>query len=48
MESKCGLGGAVMSMDVTPVVLSQKPGIDGEVYWTRKAVSLRTESSIVL
>jgi hypothetical protein len=36
MERKYGLGGAVMSMDGTPVVLSQKPGIDGEVYWTRK------------
>jgi hypothetical protein len=36
MEHKYGLGGAVLSMDGTPVVLSQKPGIDGEVNWTRK------------
>jgi len=36
MERKYGLGGAILSMDGTPVVLSQKPAIDGEVYWTRK------------
>jgi len=37
MERKYVLGGAVLSMDGgMAVVLSQKPGIDGEVYWTRK------------
>ena len=36
MERKYGSGGAIHSMDGPPVVLSQKPAIDGEVYWTRK------------
>ena len=36
-ESKYGLSGAVGDIDATPVVLTQKPAIDGEVYWTRKS-----------
>ena len=36
MERKYGLGGATISWDGTPVVLWQKPGHQGEVYWTRK------------
>lgn len=32
-----GLPGAVAICDGTPVVLCQRPGIDGEVYWTRKS-----------
>jgi hypothetical protein len=36
MERKHGLGGAVLSTDGTYGVLSQKPGLQGESYWTRK------------
>jgi hypothetical protein len=34
--TKYGLRGAVGAVDGTHVVLSQKPHIDGEVFWTRK------------
>jgi hypothetical protein len=32
-----GLPGCVSIVDGTPIVISQRPGIDGEVYWTRKS-----------
>jgi len=33
-----GFPGAVAIVDGTPVVLSQRPHIDGEVFWTRKMI----------
>jgi hypothetical protein len=35
-DEKFGLRGAVGVVDGTDVVLSQRPAIDGEVYWSRK------------
>jgi hypothetical protein len=43
-QGKYGLRGAVGIVDGTQIVLSQRPNIDGEVYWTRKhqyAISLQ-------
>jgi hypothetical protein len=37
MGEKYGLPGAVGIVDGTPVVFSQRPKIDGEVFWTRKS-----------
>ena len=34
---KHGLPNAVGVVDGTPVIYYQKPGIDGEVFWTRKS-----------
>ena len=35
-ERKWGLKNAVGVIDGTPVVFSQRPGVDGEVFWSRK------------
>jgi len=37
-EGKYGLPGAVSVLDGTPIPYSQRPGIDGEVYWSRKCI----------
>jgi hypothetical protein len=37
-EQKYCLGGAVGIVDGTPLVFSQRPHVDGEVFWTRKSV----------
>jgi hypothetical protein len=36
MGEKYGLPGAVGIVDGTPIVFTQRPKIDGEVFWTRK------------
>ena len=37
MDEKHGMPGCIGFVDGTPVVFYQRPGIDGEVYWTRKS-----------
>ena len=37
MATSNGLPGCVMICDGTPAILTQRPAVDGEVYWTRKS-----------
>ena len=36
MASNHGASGCIAVCDGTPAILSQRPGIDSEVYWSRK------------
>ena len=36
MRAKYGIPGGILIIDGTPAVFYQRPGVDGEVYWTRK------------
>ena len=37
-KNDAGINGAVGIIDGTPVIFSQRPAIDGEVFWSRKSV----------
>ena len=37
-KREAGINGAVGIIDGTPVIFSQRPAIDGEVFWSRKSV----------
>ena len=36
MRAKYEIPGGILIIDGTPAVFYQRPGVDGEVYWTRK------------